>query len=811
MMEHDNVKTLQSEVERLKKALEEACVLESEAEESRRAMLFMLEDLEESQSSIKRVKQEWVNAFDAVDDPIFIHDAEFCLVRANRAYAAYAGAPIESIIGRPYYECFPKSDGPMVSCLHRVSQTGLGAEVEELELDSGELFLSRAFVIRDDKDNYVHSIHILQNVTEQRRAEQALRDSEEYSRTIVESSVDCIKILDLDGTLLSINRGGQELMGIGDITPYLGTSWVDSWQEEDREVATSVLVKATAGETGRFSAYAPSLRGEPLWWNVVVSPIRDAEGRILRLLSVARDITENKLSQQRLTDNEEKLCAVTSTAQDAIFMVDQQGCIRYNNPAAERLFGYCKEELLGKDVHGLITPQRYRDAAHKGFKNFIKTGVGRIVGKTVELEALHKNGSEFPIELSISATKVKGQLAAVGFVRDISERHEMEQKLLRENRARRVIGASNSMLVHAVNEVDLLQEICNLIVAERDYPLAWVTLVDEVDVPQYSVAAHAGVIDEEDIDNLSRNGQNMHGRVPASVVIRECRRQLITDAQHNPACKTCQKLAIKHDYNSILTFPLMQNQDCFGALTISALGSEHFSSEEIGLLQGLADDLSYGVVALRVGKARDQAELEQRQTLEKLKTNLNTTVQAMADAVEVRDPYTAGHQRHVAALATAIATEMGLSEHEVEGIRIAATIHDLGKIYVPAEILSKPGRISPIEFELIKTHSQVGYDILKNIDFPWSVASMVWQHHERLDGSGYPQGLKGNEIELGAKIIGVADVTEAIAAHRPYRASLGIDFALETVEKDSGTTFEPDVVDACLRLFREKGYSLDLG
>jgi len=191
---------------------------------------------------------------------------------------------------------------------------------------------------------------------------------------------------------------------------------------------------------------------------------------------------------------------------------------------------------------------------------------------------------------------------------------------------------------------------------------------------------------------------------------------------------------------------------------------------------------------------------------EKLLNSMEGTIDALATALEMRDPYTAGHQRRVGELAEAIALEMNYPGDEVRGIHLAALIHDIGKIYVPSEILSKPVELTKNEFNIIKTHPRVGYDILGKIEFSWPIAEMVYQHHERLDGSGYPRGLKGDEIVFQARILAVADVVEAMTSRRPYRAALGIETALEEISAGRGTKYDPDVVDACLKLFREKGF-----
>ncbi|MFC1703820.1 HD domain-containing phosphohydrolase [Candidatus Omnitrophota bacterium] len=191
---------------------------------------------------------------------------------------------------------------------------------------------------------------------------------------------------------------------------------------------------------------------------------------------------------------------------------------------------------------------------------------------------------------------------------------------------------------------------------------------------------------------------------------------------------------------------------------------------------------------------------------ENLEHLLGETIAALSSAVEKRDPYTAGHQQRVTQLVTEIAKEMYLPEKQVSGVTMAAVIHDIGKMYVPSEILVKPGALSEAEMTLIKIHPQVGYDILKSIEFPWPIAQIVLQHHERLDGSGYPHGLHGDDILLEARIIGVADVVEAMASHRPYRPALGIDKALDEIMLKKGTEFDLTVVDACYKVFKEKGF-----
>ncbi len=208
----------------------------------------------------------------------------------------------------------------------------------------------------------------------------------------------------------------------------------------------------------------------------------------------------------------------------------------------------------------------------------------------------------------------------------------------------------------------------------------------------------------------------------------------------------------------------------------------------------------------RLIKKLEKKVLDLEKSEKRLRKTMEDTIFTISKIAETRDPYTSGHQKNVSQIATFIAQEMKLPKDKIEGIRIASLVHDIGKISLPAEILNKPTKLSEIEYSLIKDHSQVGYDVLKSIEFSWPVVQIVLQHHERLDGSGYPKGLKGEDILLEARIIGVADVVEAMSAHRPYRPALGIDKVLEEISKNKGILYEPEVVNMCLKLFKGKEY-----
>jgi HD-GYP domain-containing protein (c-di-GMP phosphodiesterase class II) len=202
----------------------------------------------------------------------------------------------------------------------------------------------------------------------------------------------------------------------------------------------------------------------------------------------------------------------------------------------------------------------------------------------------------------------------------------------------------------------------------------------------------------------------------------------------------------------------------------------------------------------------NQVNKKLKQTYKKLQKIIEATANIITKVVETRDPYSIGHQQRVSKLAAAIAREMQLPQDKINGTRIASLIHDIGKVNLPTEIISKPGKLIEVEFNLIKNYPRVGYDILKKVDFPWPIAEIVLQHQEKIDGSGYPRGLKGNEICIEAKILGVANVVEAMSSYKSYRPALSIDEALAEIVENKNILFDPEVVDTCIKLFKEKGF-----
>jgi len=375
----------------------------------------------------------------------------------------------------------------------------------------------------------------------------------------------------------------------------------------------------------------------------------------------------------------------------------------------------------------------------------------------------------------------------------------------RLTRAFRTLSSGNEAMLHAGGEEALLVTMCRVIVEEGGYRLAWVGYAVHDAHKRIRPMAQAGFTGGslEEAAQMSWD-ESARGQGPTGRAIRTGEIQIVRDVRTDPHFEPWREEALRRGYASNISLPLTTEEGAvFGALTICASESDAFDEAEVGLLAELAEELSFGIAALRTRAERDRAEDAWRESARQLHHSLEETVGAIAAAVEMRDPYTAGHQRRVATLAVAIGGRLHLSEEHLLGLRLASEVHDVGKIRVPVEILTRPSDLTTLEVEILHTHAEAGYEILKGIEFPWPVAETVRQHHERLDGSGYPRGLRGDAILPEARIVAVADVVEAMASLRPYRASLGIEAAVAEVRGHRGSWFDPEVVDGCCAALEE--------
>jgi len=516
------------------------------------------------------------------------------------------------------------------------------------------------------------------------------------------------------------------------------------------------------------------------------------------LLKMVADSIANAIARKRtyqtLQESEGYYRAIFENKGLAMAIIDENMTINMINGECARLFNYSAEEVQGENVFKFIHPDYFNKLEqYQRIRNY------KDLAAPVKYDArlMSKQGKYVNVLMGVDL--IPGTGNRIVSLSDITQ-------LKRDNHAHKILSASNMALMHAVDEKSFLQTICQIIVETGGYSFAWVGKLEEKGSinPVGYAGSNAGYIQSLKISRAIVK----YDECIVMKAIKTRKYAVCENSALECSINKCQQNVIRNGHKSGIAFPLLLKGDDnpLGILHILASEDNIFDKQEVALLRELAEDLAFGIISLRIRFERDKALEELKQSLNKQRRALNQTVGALARAMENRDPYTAGHQRRVADLACAIAREMGLSKDRIEGIAVAGALHDIGKFNIPIEILNRPGRLSKIEFDLIKNHSQLGYDILKDIEFPEPVAEMVLQHHEKLDGSGYPLGLTDKDILLEAKIIAVADAVEAMASHRPYRPALGLDAGLDEIYNKKGVLFDPEVVDICIKLFKEKDY-----
>jgi putative nucleotidyltransferase with HDIG domain len=387
------------------------------------------------------------------------------------------------------------------------------------------------------------------------------------------------------------------------------------------------------------------------------------------------------------------------------------------------------------------------------------------------------------------------------------EDNELLLQLERSNWTLAAISAVHAMMIRAQTEQELFKCACEALTSKGAFELAWVGAA--LDDPDRTIEARcrAGRAVRYLDDIVVSWGDGPNGAGPVGRALRNGSVQFGDHLQSSADFAPWRVRATVFGLHSNVALPIkLAGGETVAVLTLYSAVPAAFGKTEMDLLMRFADDLGYGVQSLRTRAAYETAIVETQQQTRHIAGLLEESVQALGAALEKRDPYTAGHQQRVAALSVAIADELGLDPDRTQGLRLAALVHDLGKIQVPAEILVKPGPLNEFEWKMLQEHPTVGFEILRPVAYPWPVAQTVLQHHERLDGSGYPQGLRGDEISTEARIIGVADIVESVSSHRPYRPALGLERALQEIRRLCPDKLDPAVVAACERVVRRDGF-----
>ena len=587
-----------------------------------------------------------------------------------------------------------------------------------------------------------------------KRSEEELSQSEEKYRSVLENMQEGYFEVDLAGNYTFFNDSLCQIHGY----PKEELMGMNNRQYTEEETAKKVFlafnqVYKTGQHLKEINWQITRKDGSKRYIEASVSLRKDSLDKPVGFKGILRDITERKRAEEALSKSERYFKEITENSSDIIIISDEKGNIKYCSPSIERFAGYKPHEVIGKSGFDFIHSDEIKRASDD-FGTAIRE-------KDIQLSAnlfkvLHKDGSErYFYGRGRNLLNHPDVAGIVMNVRDITEQKQAEDALKKSEIKYRTIFE---------NAIEGIYQV---------------TMEGRFVTANAALAHMAGYDSPEDlIESVKDIGKDLY-------VHPEDRKRFL---------KIREEMGFVEGFE--VEFKKKDGTHFWVVINARAVKDEQ---GKVLYNEGLVEDITL----------RKQAEENLKESLEKLKKAVNTTIQVLVSALEIRDPYTAGHQSRSADLACAIATEMGLCQEKIDGLRMAGEIHDIGKLSIPVEILSKPSKLTNLEFSLIKEHSQSGFDMLKDIDSPWPLAATVHQHHERMNGTGYPKNLKGDDIIIEARILAVADVVEAMASHRPYRASLGIEKALEEIEQNKGILYDENVAEACLRLFREKGYTLE--
>ena len=517
-------------------------------------------------------------------------------------------------------------------------------------------------------------------------------------------------------------------------------------------------------------------------------------------------------SNFKLHQSELRYRRLFESAQDGILILDfSSGKIEDANPFLLELLGYSKEELIGK-VLWELGAMVDKVAAIRAFDTLKETGYIRYD----DLPLRTKQGLDIDVEFVSNAYGVNGDRVIQCNIRDITAKKQAEDafieaqtQLQRRNWSLMAYAKASISLSKSNIEKDLINGVCEAIVVQAPFVLCWVGLAEYNSEKTIRVAGSAGsAIGYTEEIQVNWSADSVFGLGPSGNCMRSGKSVLIKDVRLDKAFAPWLERALKYDIRGSVSAPIFDENEVIGALMVYSIIPDGFSQDDIGLFENLANEIGYGLHAIKRREQLVQETLKRVHIEKQLSQALESTIEAMSRTMEWRDPYTAGHQRRVADIAVAIGRQMGLDRARLSGLHLGCMVHDVGKVAIPAEILTKPGKLNELEMQMVRQHPETGYEILKDIPFFWPISQMVHQHHERLDGSGYPRKLEGEQIILEARILAVADTVEAMASHRPYRPAIGLEAALQVIQAGRTTLFDASVVDACLALFRTTHYQL---
>lgn len=696
-------------------------------------------------------------------DIIVVADLTGTITYINPAIEKVMGYKPEERIGRKGFELIHPDDGKFLAdCFNTLTSEATPRAVKgiiHLRHKNGTYRTLEAVGSNLINNNVVEGIVVnYRDITEQKEAEDKLRHEEQLFRSVTEQSSDIIIVANKDGIITYENPAVENILGYNP-EERIGSGGYELIHPDDVEIVNDRREIIFGNANSPVQTGEVRLRHKDGSWRTFEGTASNLlhgdviEGAIVTL----HDVTEQKKAEEMLKKSEAQYRLLADHMKDQVWLMDLNWQTTYISPSVEKLWGYKLEEIIELPIDKILTPASLDKA-----KEFFSVEMSRalsfstnyVTKRMLELEFICKDGRILWIESAFSLIRddMGNPVSILGEGREITERKRIEDALRK----------SEENFRHTFD----------------DSPLG-VRISSAVGETIYANRAILDIYGYDDIEEL-RSTPLQKRYTPDTYAEYLLRKEKRSRGESGPSEYEISIIRKNGETRHLYVF-----------------------RKEIFWNGKKQSQVVYQDITLR-----RQTEERLNETLETLRQSIRTTIQVLGTASEARDPYTAGHQKRVANLARAIATEMKLPHDKIEAIRMAGAIHDIGKISVPSEILCKPALLTDLEFCLIKNHSEFSYEIMKDIESPWPLADIVRQHHERIDGSGYPQGLKETSILIEARILAVADVVEAMVSYRPYRPALEIEIALSEIESNSGILYDSKVVDACLKLFRNKGYQI---
>ncbi len=522
-------------------------------------------------------------------------------------------------------------------------------------------------------------------------------------------------------------------------------------------------------------------------------------GALCYSVGVLIDITNQQSVRKKLDDATARLMAVWEHSQEGLLLVDERNEIVDCNPSVERMLLRGRGALIGTDVLDLCDAVD-KITAHRALEPDASAPL-----RDLDIALCRGDGERLEVELATSGTfRVGDHLLSLWSLRDVTNRNALARIEQRRERTESNVAKAIKAIAHADSRDEVLASVCSHIVDDTTVLAVVGETVDDAGKTIRLIAASGSAREYIDGLALSWDEASPHGNRPAGECVRTLRATRGTVGEASAA--SWRARAEQFGIRSIAAFPIVGG-DRTAVYSVYSTDPDSFDAVELLLFESLAENIGLGLRSLAARDAAFAAASREAERASELVVALEGALGAVSTTLEMRDPYTAGHMRRVAVLARFVAQELGLEEDRLHGLYLAALVHDIGKIAIPAEILTKPTRLSDAEYALIRQHAQYGANIVAKIPFRWPIAEIVCQHHEYLDGSGYPRGLHGDEVLLEARILTVADIVESMTAARPYHVPAGIEGALAEIRQLSGTRLDPRVVDACIAVVNRGAFT----